>query len=200
MAESLATSVIFIVSASTLAGSAPTSMPCGNFGPQDLSIIQYWLGGLEPVSVSRQGMDFIQNGIDDVVFLNLEYPSKVIANVHVSWLDPQKVRKIVVVGSRRMVVYDDLAESKIAIYDKGIDRKAILGENMDFDNPRPLQFNYRSRDILLPQIQFKEPLRVEVEHFRDCDPRERTAAHRYLACPQRRLDSRAGAALPRQWR
>jgi predicted dehydrogenase len=139
-----------------------------NFGPQDLSIIQYWLGGLEPVSVSRQGMDFIQNGIDDVVFLNLEYPSKVIANVHVSWLDPQKVRKIVVVGSRRMVVYDDLAESKIAIYDKGIDRKAILGENMDFDNPRPLQFNYRSRDILLPQIQFKEPLRVEVEHFRDC--------------------------------
>ena len=91
-----------------------------------------------------------------------------IANVHVSWLDPQKVRKIVVVGSRRMVVYDDLAESKIAIYDKGIDRKAILGENMDFDNPRPLQFNYRSRDIVLPQIQFKEPLRAEVEHFRDC--------------------------------
>ena len=139
-----------------------------HFAPHDISIIQYWLGGLEPVSVSRQGMDFMQNGIDDVVFLNLEYPSKVIANVHVSWLDPQKVRKIVVVGSRRMVVYDDLAESKIAIYDKGIDRKAILGENMDFDNPRPLQFNYRSRDILLPQIQFKEPLRVEVEHFRDC--------------------------------
>jgi predicted dehydrogenase len=138
------------------------------FGPHDISIIQYWLGGLEPVSVARHGMDFMQKGIDDVVFLNLEYPSKVIANVHVSWLDPQKVRKIVVVGSKKMVVYDDIAENKIAIYDKGIDRKAILGEYMDFDNPRPLQFNYRSRDILLPQIQFREPLRVEVEHFRDC--------------------------------
>jgi predicted dehydrogenase len=139
-----------------------------NFAPHDISIIQYWLGGLEPVSVSRQGMDFMQKGIDDVVFLNLEYPSKVIANVHVSWLDPQKVRKMIVVGSKKMVVYDDLAESKIAIYDKGIDRKAILGENMDFDHPRPLQFNYRSGDILLPQIQFREPLRVEGEHFRDC--------------------------------
>ena len=139
-----------------------------NFAPHDISIIQYWLGGLEPVAVTRQGMDFMQQGIDDVVFLNLEYPSKVIANIHVSWLDPQKVRKMIVVGSKKMVVYDDIAESKIAIYDKGIDRKAILGENMDFDNPRPLQFNYRSGDILLPQIQFREPLRVEVEHFRDC--------------------------------
>ena len=60
---------------------------------------------------------------------------------------------MIVVGSKKMVVYDDIAENKIAIYDKGIDRKAILGENMDFDNPRPLQFNYRSGDILLPQIQ-----------------------------------------------
>ena len=139
-----------------------------NFAPHDISIIQYWLGGLEPVSVFRQGMDFMQEGIDDVVFLNLEYPSKVIASVHVSWLDPQKVRKMIVVGSKKMVVYDDIAENKIAIYDKGIDRKAILGENMDFDHPRPLQFNYRSGDILLPQIQFREPLRVEAEHFRDC--------------------------------
>jgi predicted dehydrogenase len=139
-----------------------------NFAPHDISIIQYWLGGLEPVSVSRQGMDFMQKGIDDVVFLNLEYPSKVIANVHVSWLDPQKVRKMIVVGSKKMVVYDDIAESKIAIYDKGIDRKAILGQNMDFDQPQPVQFNYRSGDILLPQIRFTEPLRVEAEHFRDC--------------------------------
>lgn len=139
-----------------------------NFAPHDISIIQYWLGDTEPVSVSRQGMDFMQEGIDDVVFLNLEYPSKVIANVHVSWLDPQKVRKIIVVGSKKMVVYDDIADSKIAIYDKGIDRKAILGQNMDFDQPRPAQFSYRSGDILLPQIQFKEPLRVEAEHFLEC--------------------------------
>jgi predicted dehydrogenase len=139
-----------------------------NFAPHDISIIQYWLGNPEPVSVSRQGMDFMQEGVDDVVFLNLEYPSKVIASIHVSWLDPQKVRKMIVVGSRKMVIYDDIAENKIAIYDKGIDRKAILGQNMDFDHPRPIQFDYRSGDILLPQIQFTEPLRLEAEHFRDC--------------------------------
>jgi predicted dehydrogenase len=137
-----------------------------NFGPHDISIIQYWLGDLEPVSVFRQGMAFIQNGIDDVVFLNLEYPSKVIANIHVSWLDPQKVRKMIVVGSRKMVVYDDVADSKIALYDKGIDRRAILGQHMDFDLLRQ-QFDYRSGDILLPQVKFVEPLRLEAEHFRD---------------------------------
>ena len=107
-----------------------------NFGPHDISIIQYWLGDQEPVSVFRQGMAFIQDGIDDVVFLNLEYPSKVIASIHVSWLDPQKVRKMIVVGSRKMVVYDDVAENKIAVYDKGIDKRAILGQHMDFDQPR----------------------------------------------------------------
>ncbi len=139
-----------------------------NFAPHDISIIQYWLGDPEPVSVTRQGMAYMQEGIDDVVFLNLEYPGKIIANIHVSWLDPQKVRKMIIVGSRKMVVYDDIAENKIAIYDKGIDRKAILGENMDFDHPQRLQFNYRSGDILYPEVKFTEPLRVEAEHFRDC--------------------------------
>jgi predicted dehydrogenase len=123
-----------------------------NFAPHDISIIQYWLGDPEPISVLRQGMAYMQEGIDDVVFLNLEYPSKVIANIHVSWLDPQKVRKMIIVGSRKMVIYDDVAEDKIALYDKGIDKKAILGQNMDFDNPQPAQFNYRSGDILLPQV------------------------------------------------
>jgi predicted dehydrogenase len=139
-----------------------------NFAPHDISIIQYWLGNPEPVSVSRQGMAYMQEGIDDVVFLNLAYPKKIIANIHVSWLDPQKVRKMIIVGSLKMVVYDDMAENKIAIYDKGIDRKAVLGENMDFDHPQRLQFNYRSGDILYPEIKFTEPLRVEAEHFRDC--------------------------------
>ena len=140
-----------------------------NFAPHDISIIQYWLGDPEPLQVFRNGMDFMQPGIEDVVFLNITYPGKIIANIHVSWLDPQKVRKMIVVGSRKMVVYDDIAEDKIAIYDKGIDRKAILGENMDFDSPpRQVQFNYRSGDILLPQIRFTEPLRMEAQHFVDC--------------------------------
>src|SRR5262245_42965887 len=139
-----------------------------NFAPHDISIIQYWLGDPEPVSIGRQGMAYMQDGIDDVVFLTLEYPGKIIANVHVSWLDPQKVRKMIIVGSRKMVVYDDIAESKIAIYDKGIDRRAILGENMDFDNPQISRFNHRSGDILIPEVKFVEPLRVEAEHFADC--------------------------------
>jgi predicted dehydrogenase len=139
-----------------------------NFAPHDISIIQYWLGEPEPLSVCRQGMAYMQEGIDDVVFLSLEYPGKIIANIHVSWLDPQKVRKMIIVGSRKMVVYDDIADNKLAIYDKGIDRRAILGENMDFDHPGMAQFNYRSGDILIPQIKFDEPLRVEAEHFADC--------------------------------
>ncbi len=139
-----------------------------NFAPHDISIIQYWLGDPAPISIRRLGMDFIQKGVDDVVFLSLVYPKKIIANIHVSWLDPQKVRKMIVVGSRKMVVYDDIADDKIAIYDKGIDKKAILGQNMDFDNPRPDQFSYRSGDIVLPNISFTEPLRAEAEHFVDC--------------------------------
>lgn len=139
-----------------------------NFAPHDIAIIQYWLGDPEPAEVTRHGMDFIQPGVQDVVFLNIKYPQKVMANIHVSWLDPQKTRKMVVVGSKKMVVYDDAAEDKIAIYDKGIDRKAVLGQNMDYDKPMPAQFSYRSGDILLPQINFTEPLRAEADHFVDC--------------------------------
>jgi predicted dehydrogenase len=139
-----------------------------NFAPHDISIIQYWLGDPAPLSVHRLGMDFIQNGIDDVVFLNIVYPNKVMANIHVSWLDPQKVRKMIVVGSRKMVVYDDIADDKIAIYDKGIDKKAILGQNMDFDYPRPEQFSYRSGDLLMPHVNFTEPLRSEAQTFVEC--------------------------------
>ncbi len=138
-----------------------------NFAPHDISIIQYWLNDLEPLSITRNGMDFMQNSVEDVVFLNMTYPGKIMANIHVSWLDPQKVRKMIVVGSKKMVIYDDIADDKIMIYDKGIDRKAVLGENMDFDSPRQVQFNYRSGDILLPQVKFTEPLRAEAEHFLD---------------------------------
>jgi len=139
-----------------------------NFAPHDISIIQYWLGDPAPLSVSRQGMAYMQDNVEDVVFLNIVYPGKIMANIHVSWLDPQKVRKMIVVGSKKMVVYDDIADDKIAIYDKGIDRKAILGENMDFDQPRGPEFDYRSGDILLPQVKFREPLRTEAEHFIEC--------------------------------
>ena len=98
-----------------------------NFAPHDVSIIQYWLNDPEPIKVVRNGMAYMQPGVDDVIFLNILYPNKVMANIHVSWLDPQKVRKMVVVGSKKMVVYDDVADEKVIIYDKGIDVKARLG-------------------------------------------------------------------------
>lgn len=139
-----------------------------NFAPHDISIIQYWLGDPEPLSVVRRGMAYIQKDIEDVVFMNITYPNHIMANIHVSWLDPQRSRLMTIVGSKKMVIYDDTAENKIAIYDKGIDRMAVLGENMDYDNQLFRTFNHRSGDVLLPKIDFKEPLKVEIEHFIDC--------------------------------
>jgi len=139
-----------------------------NLAPHDISIIQYWLGNPEPLTVTRNGMDYVQKGVDDVVFMNIVYPNNVIANIHVSWLDPHKIRKMTVVGSKKMVVYNDIAENKIAIYDKGIDRMAVLGENMDFDNPNTYSFSHRSGDVVLPKVNWAEPLKTEVVHFVDC--------------------------------
>ena len=139
-----------------------------NLAPHDISIIQYWLNDPTPLSVVRRGVGYIQPGVDDVVFVNIMYPNRVMANIHVSWLDPQRARTIVVVGSRKMVVYDDIAETKIAIYDKGIDRMAVLGQNMDYESREGPTFSHRSGDVLLPKIDFTEPLRVELEHFLDC--------------------------------
>ncbi len=139
-----------------------------NFAPHDISIIQYWLGDPTPLSVSKHGIDYIQKDVHDVVFMNIIYPKKIMANIHVSWLDPHKVRRITVVGSKKMVVYDDGAENKIAIFDKGIDRVAELGKDMDFDSPNFQTFSYRSGDVLWPKIDFLEPLKVEIDHFIDC--------------------------------
>jgi len=139
-----------------------------NFGPHDISIIQYWLDNPIPLSVVSRGVGYIQNDVNDVVFMNILYPNKIMANIHVSWLDPRRVRCMTVVGSKKMVVYDDLAENKVAIYDKGIDRIAILGENMDYDFLKFQPFNYRSGDVLLPKIDFQEPLKIEIDHFIDC--------------------------------
>lgn len=139
-----------------------------NFAPHDISIIQYWLGDPSPLSVVSRGVAYIQRNIQDVVFLNIIYPKNIMANIHVSWLDPRRVRSMTVVGSKKMVIYDDTAENKIAIFDKGIDRLAVLGENMDFDDPRFQNFNHRNGDVLMPKIDYTEPLRLEIEHFINC--------------------------------
>ncbi len=80
-----------------------------NFAPHDISIIQYWLNEPSPLSIVRHGAAYIQEAVADVVFLNITYPNNVMANIHVSWLDPRRVRSMVVVGTKQMVVYDDTA-------------------------------------------------------------------------------------------
>lgn len=139
-----------------------------NFGPHDVSIIDYWLDEIEPTTIQRSGMSFIQDGIDDVVFLNLTYPNRVIANIHLSWLDPHKTRSMVLVGSKKMVIYDDTSDYKIAIHDTNVAPRAILGETMDYDSPRPFTFDYHKGQVVYPEISFVEPLKLEVQHFIDC--------------------------------
>jgi predicted dehydrogenase len=139
-----------------------------NLAPHDISIIQYWLDEPTPKSVKQRGMAYVQKGINDVAFMNIQYPNDILVNIHVSWLDPHKVRRITVVGSDKMVVYDDIAEQKVTIFDKGIDRMAVLGENMDFDKTEPPNFNHRSGDVVVPIIKWEEPLKVEIQHFVDC--------------------------------
>ncbi len=139
-----------------------------NLAPHDVSIIQYWLGDPKPVSVKKHGVDYIQDNIHDIVFMNIMYPDKVMANIHVSWLDPQKIRSMIIVGTKKMIIYDDVADNKIAIYDKGIDIKNITGHESAHDRQNLPSFDHRSGDVILPRIDFKEPLKVEIEHFIDC--------------------------------
>ncbi len=118
--------------------------------------------------MSAHGIADIQPGIEDVVFAMLTWSSGVVAHIHVSWLDPCKVRKMTLVGSRKMIVYDDVSDDKIAIYDKGVDRVPKIGEKMDYDNFNNYQLIYRAGDVWLPRINSQEPLKVEAAHFLDC--------------------------------
>lgn len=137
-----------------------------NLAPHDVSILCYLLGGA-PETVSAVGAAYIQPGVEDVVFLNLSFPKRIQASIHVSWLDPQKIRRLTIVGSRKMVVYDDMADHKVVIYDKGIDSMP-LDDSMPFDHPEPYKLVHRSGDVLMPNIPSKEPLKEEAQHFLDC--------------------------------
>lgn len=133
-----------------------------DLAPHDISILLYILGR-HPVSVSAHGMPCVFKGIHDVVYMDMLFPDDILAHIHVSWLDPCKVRRTTVVGSKKMVVYNDIENAeKIKIYDKGVDRPPYTNSYADF------QFNYRYGDVLIPNIRFSEPLRQECQHFIDC--------------------------------
>jgi predicted dehydrogenase len=132
-----------------------------SFAPHDLSVVLHLLGA-EPVDVAARGSAFLQGAVEDVVFVDLRFPDGRMAHVHVSWLDPHKVRRFTVVGSRKMAVFDDMeANEKIRIYDKGVDR---AGEVVSYGDA----LTVRSGDILIPRIPLQEPLRLECQHFIDC--------------------------------
>jgi predicted dehydrogenase len=150
-----------------------------NVAPHDISIVNHVLGE-EPVRVRATGRAFLQPGIEDVVFAVFEYPGGTVAHVHASWLDPSKVRRTTFVGTRKMVVYDDVeSEGKVKIYDKGVRRTGPEGEYGEF------QLRLHSGDIHIPKITFTEPLAEEIAHFVEC-VRERTRP---------RTDGRAGLAV-----
>lgn len=136
-----------------------------NLAPHDVSILSYWLDDVAPISVTAQGSCFLRPGIEDVVFAQMCWPSGVMGHIHVSWLDPQKVRRMTLVGSRKMLIYDDISENKITILDKGYDRDPQLGECMHFDQPNPLALTQRSGDAYMPAVAWREPLKLEAEHF-----------------------------------
>lgn len=133
-----------------------------DLAPHDISIIRYLLG-MDPISVSAYGKDYIFKDIQDTAYLHLEYPGNILAHVHVSWLDPSKVRSMTVVGSRKMAVYDDVSTTeKIKICDKGVEKPPYTDTFGEF------QCSYRYGDITIPNVRFTEPLRIECQHFIDC--------------------------------
>jgi predicted dehydrogenase len=166
-----------------------------SLGVHDLSVILHLLGE-EPAEVSAHGNAFLTPGVEDVVFCYLRFPSGRIAHMHLSWLDPHKMRKITVVGRDKMVVFDDMElERKVTVYEKGPWQPAnTYGE-----------WRTRTGDIFSPRIPNDEPLRLECLHFLRLveegpgDGREASdglAVVRALEALQAKLDDEAGGPRP----
>ncbi len=132
-----------------------------SIAPHDISIALFLLGQM-PESVRCQGASCLNNAVEDVVFLTMYFPKNILCHVHASWLDPSKTREMTVVGSKKMIVYDDVsAEGKVRVYDKGAFRKGDVTYG-DF------QYKLHSGDILIPRLDMREPLQLECAQFVDC--------------------------------
>jgi predicted dehydrogenase len=130
-----------------------------DLGPHDFSILLYWFGEM-PTTVRAVGRDSIVKGVADVAFVTLNFPSGLIANVELSWLAPSKLRRTVVVGSEKMVVYDDGSPEPIRVFDHGVvyEDPETFGE---------YQLSYRTGDIVSPKIANDEPIVLELGDFAD---------------------------------
>jgi len=130
-----------------------------DLGPHDICIILSVMGK-EPVSVSARGSGHLNPGLCDLAYLELNFSNGTSAHIHLSWLDPRKVRQITVIGSKKMAVYDDVAEAeKIYLYDKGCAFTPCNGNSTTW----PPHYHYG--DVTIPYISNTEPLRIECNHF-----------------------------------
>jgi predicted dehydrogenase len=128
----------------------------------DLSIMDYVLQA-QPVAVSATGLAHVAGRPENIAYMTMFFDGRLIAHVHVNWLAPVKMRRTLLSGSRRMVVYDDLETSdKVKVYDRGISL------NPNAENIYQMLVGYRSGDMWSPQLAFTEALRVEAAHFVDC--------------------------------
>jgi predicted dehydrogenase len=129
-----------------------------SLGAHDVSVALHLIGE-EPEECTAHGASYVRDGVQDVVFCYLRFPSGIVAHLHLSWLDPHKERRITVVGARRMATFDDmLIEGKLTIYAKGFDE----------DTSSWGEYIARSGDAFSPRIPNVEPLRIECEHFIEC--------------------------------
>lgn len=140
----------------------PTLNVVWDLAPHDVSILIHLLGET-PVTVSTRGIACVQDSVEDVAYLTLMFPSGIMAHIRLSWLDPMKTRRLTVVGSQKMIVYDDVAlDEKIRLYDKRVDAMPRT------DTFGAFQFAYHHGGIEIPPVDFQEPLRLECEHFLTC--------------------------------
>ncbi len=132
-----------------------------DLAPHDISMLLYWLKD-EPSAVAVMGGAFVQPLISDVAFINIQFGSGAIANIQASWLSPRKLRQTTIVGSHKMLIYDDTnAMERVKVFDRGVEFKDPVTFN---------EFNltYRTGDIVSPHISTTEPLQLEMDHFLDC--------------------------------
>ncbi len=134
----------------------------GDLASHDIAILNFLLGGV-PTHVSSTGMGYLQGAREDVAFVTLFYPNRVLANLHISWLDPLKVRRITVVGSQRMAVWDDLSQQgPVAVYSKGVVREPVPPNLTDYGE---FQLLVKEGEINIPLVHQVEPLRVQAQYF-----------------------------------
>ncbi len=133
-----------------------------DLGSHDVSIFHYLLGD-KPIEASAWGEKFLQLDIEDVCFACLRFPNKTLCHMHVSWLNPRKERTIVVVGDKKMAVWDDTSPLEpIRLYDKGLMQEPY------YDSFGQFQFQLRDADVLIPKLRLEEPLKAQDRHFLDC--------------------------------